>query len=248
MGKETKFNYGSLAVGIGVPFLIERLTGPKWGLIAAIVFSVGGCILIVLSHTHHERNEPPPIKTRVGKMGIRLLLGGVISAGIVAIAWAYSVNQTPSSLATNAMQQKSPTVPNIIQPVNSWGKIGKMVYADVDMAAFSAFAKNYDLMLIVMIEDSTVDYMRDGRIAKSKPFTITGGTLRIEAECPPSFWPRTAEVQQLSDGRRRIIPHYVFCYLVAWPKLVSTDKLQTLSDVEMLSGKILAKGGFGGSH
>jgi hypothetical protein len=88
MRKEMKFNYGYLLVGIGVPSVIDRLSGPKFGLIAAILFAVAGVLLLIWGHLHREGGEPFPVQSRIGRAGIFMLIGAISGTGVIGIGWA----------------------------------------------------------------------------------------------------------------------------------------------------------------
>ena len=76
--KETKFGYGFLLVGTGVPFLIERLLGPSWAIGVAISCTAIGVWLLFAGHTHKERTG-------------RVSPAGIVFAVLLVLATAVSI-------------------------------------------------------------------------------------------------------------------------------------------------------------
>jgi hypothetical protein len=58
MTKETKFGYGFLLAGIGLPYLIDKLLGPLAAIIAAGACLILGVVFLVSGHVHRDRDEP----------------------------------------------------------------------------------------------------------------------------------------------------------------------------------------------
>jgi hypothetical protein len=52
MSRETKFGYGFLLAGIGMPYLIERLLGPSTATVASLAFVVLGIVFLIAGHRH----------------------------------------------------------------------------------------------------------------------------------------------------------------------------------------------------
>lgn len=57
MSKETKFGYGSLLAGIGLPFLIEKYGGENWAVLVALVCTGAGIALLISDYFHKEKGE-----------------------------------------------------------------------------------------------------------------------------------------------------------------------------------------------
>lgn len=55
MSKETKFGYGFLLAGVGVPYLIEKLLGAVAALVIAALCVVAGVGLLVAGHLHRDK-------------------------------------------------------------------------------------------------------------------------------------------------------------------------------------------------
>ena len=85
MQRETKFNYGLLLAGIGLPFLMERLLGPAWGLGTAIVCCVGAGLLLLAGHSHREDGSQSPPRGRAAKGVTYGLVGALLAGGILGI-------------------------------------------------------------------------------------------------------------------------------------------------------------------
>jgi hypothetical protein len=82
ISKETKFGYGFLLAGVGLPNLIEKLLGPLAALVAAAVCTVGGVGLLAAGHFHREKTigfEVPQRNVLPAAITVTLLLGMIIS-------------------------------------------------------------------------------------------------------------------------------------------------------------------------
>jgi len=82
MAKETKFGYGFLLAGTGLPYLIDKLLGPVLALIVASACMLGGIGFLLAGHLQRDKNE---IRMRRGPMatiGMFALIGSV-SGGVV---------------------------------------------------------------------------------------------------------------------------------------------------------------------
>jgi len=79
MAKETKFGYGLLFVGVGMPYLIEKLFGPGAAIFVSVGFVMIGIVFLVAGHLHRERVESQGLRT--------ILFAGVLISIIVATTW-----------------------------------------------------------------------------------------------------------------------------------------------------------------
>jgi hypothetical protein len=68
--------------GIGMPYLIDYWLGPRWGVLAAILFAVSGIVLLIAAHTHREKGAP---RSKSGTAGKYILIGGVIGLGLIGV-------------------------------------------------------------------------------------------------------------------------------------------------------------------
>jgi hypothetical protein len=55
MSKETKFGYGFLLVGAGMPYLIERFVGSTYAYLAALLLVICGIFLLMAGHLHDHK-------------------------------------------------------------------------------------------------------------------------------------------------------------------------------------------------
>jgi hypothetical protein len=80
VGRETKFGYGFLLAGIGLPILIVVIWGERFA--AAIVGSllaVAGITLLVAGHLHQDT---PKKRTKMGMIGLFVLVGALMGAAV----------------------------------------------------------------------------------------------------------------------------------------------------------------------
>lgn len=85
MSRESKFGYGFLLAGVGLPFLIDKVAGAMLpAIVAASVCFVVGVVLLVAAHLHRDdvREERSLMQT----IGYFILIGGVIGGATGAIA------------------------------------------------------------------------------------------------------------------------------------------------------------------
>ena len=129
MSRETKFGYGFLFAGIGLPFLIEKLLGSLVALIVAAVCLVLGMALLLAGHLHREDpigfaplepvNWPARILTA-------LLLFTTAGSLLIAIVRFSHKRSTPESAISEPLKTHNPgsgagsePVPNADKPVIS---------------------------------------------------------------------------------------------------------------------------------
>jgi|SRR5882724_2725792 len=82
MSRETKFGYGFLFVGTGLPYIITELFGPLSAAIASSVCLVIGIGLLVAGHRHPEEGDA---RIHFGKAALVVLL---MAVAVVGIVWA----------------------------------------------------------------------------------------------------------------------------------------------------------------
>lgn len=54
LSKESKFGYGFLLAGCGLPYLVDKLLGPTWAISVAVICTVLGVGLLISAHRHKE--------------------------------------------------------------------------------------------------------------------------------------------------------------------------------------------------
>ncbi len=103
MSKETKFGYGFLLAGVGLPHLIEKLLGDKAAMLAAVLCVLAGVCLLAAGHLHERKG----LSTKI-ILGVLLVI--LIAAGV---AWrVYRRSQKP----TIADNEKAATTKLETQP------------------------------------------------------------------------------------------------------------------------------------
>ena len=114
MSKETKFGYGFLFAGVGLPYLIEKLFGPLTALIIAALCTLAGVALLGAGHLHREK-EPIGFTLPYHRNRNPLALTvGLIVALTLTLTWAVArVVETPNEsqeLAVGSAPTKRPPV------------------------------------------------------------------------------------------------------------------------------------------
>lgn len=79
--KETKFGYGFLLAGCGLPYLIDKLLGSTWAISVALVCTVLGVTLLISAHCHKD-SPPPAWRTIIA--GVIMIVVIVVSIGVIA--------------------------------------------------------------------------------------------------------------------------------------------------------------------
>jgi hypothetical protein len=154
------------------------------------------------------------------KLSRKLYTPVLVMAMLVLVSWL------PFIIAAT----RPPVLPNFLA---AWGGTTTGCNAQVDTSGFVAVRDKYRLFVVCHIMDATVDELEDRRIAVSKPFNITGGTVSIlilyKAADP------------IMDA---IKPGVLTGFTVALlPKAEDGSAVKQLSDVEKLGGQILTPGG-----
>lgn len=89
MSKETKFGYGFLLVGTGVPYLIDKLFGLPFAILISLACVIVGCALLWAGHRHKD-NQPPK------KIWNWLAIGACLST-LVVLSWVGIMRIVPKS-------------------------------------------------------------------------------------------------------------------------------------------------------
>jgi hypothetical protein len=106
MSGETKFGYGFLLAGVGVPYLIDKLFGPLLATIIACFCLVGGVTLLIAGHSHRDsllvpRTARAPTLRRV--FVVLLIVGA--SAALSVVAWRLIQSRTARDMAQPRQRQ-----------------------------------------------------------------------------------------------------------------------------------------------
>jgi hypothetical protein len=112
MSRESKFGYGFLLFGLGMPYLIDKVFGPVIALITAIACAVIGLSFLVAGHMHKE-TEAATIKIgkRRDELLLPIVLGSMLLVGIPFML--YTVNHpstNPIKLPPVGTPRPSPTI------------------------------------------------------------------------------------------------------------------------------------------
>ena len=84
VSKETKFGYGFLFAGSGVPYLVEKL-GPTAALTAAALFVLVGVVLLIAGHLHRDAAEGEVV--HVSRTVTSVIVALVAILGVLVSMW-----------------------------------------------------------------------------------------------------------------------------------------------------------------
>jgi hypothetical protein len=84
MKRETQFNYGFLLVGLGTPLIIDHFLGRKWAVVAAIIITIAGSLLLLAAHQGREEASIER-KSRLRVATLFVFIGVALGVGSVAI-------------------------------------------------------------------------------------------------------------------------------------------------------------------
>jgi hypothetical protein len=232
MSKETKFGYGFLLVGVGVPYLIDKLIGPIFALLVAVVCTIIGVALLRAGHTHRDREGlgfSLPDK-RTGEKTMTAVIIVVVAAsliwGVVRVVTREAKTDTPSPTITPVTHHIESTV-----TMTEWGaERGNKVYAVVKIESPPPANAPFQMMFISRVQDSSRDEMEDTTIEKSDLRPLTGQTI---------------ELNVTQDFLRRAVQwKFVRAILVLLPASVQSNQISKLSDVPKLGGQIAINNSF----
>lgn len=88
MSRETKFGYGFLFAGTGMPYLIDKLLGPVVAIVVSAVLTLVGLGLLVAGHRHKD-TQASRIKRKgfMATVGAFILVGALVGGAIGSIWW-----------------------------------------------------------------------------------------------------------------------------------------------------------------
>jgi hypothetical protein len=91
-----------------------------------------------------------------------------------------------------------------------------------------SFRKDYNLAVVCLVNDPSIDPLSDDRLTISNPFDITPGGINIVAT-------NGRNLDKMSPGPIHSLNHFV----ILIPKNITLDKIATLDDVRKFGGKIV---------
>jgi hypothetical protein len=104
-----------------------------------------------------------------------------------------------------------------------------------------SFSNDYKLVVACGFQDETIDELEDDRITFSNPFTISGYPIAITSHYSPKMKDLEEKIIQSNENNvptRTLVWHKA----ILIPNEISMDKINRLSDVPKLRGKILEAG------
>jgi hypothetical protein len=97
VSRETKFGYGFLLAGVGVPFLIFDIFGFNAAVIVASCFTVLGVALLIAGHRHKEERTRRGVMATIGLYTLIGLLIGISTGAIAGLAIVLKQKFRPES-------------------------------------------------------------------------------------------------------------------------------------------------------
>jgi hypothetical protein len=170
-----------------------------------------------------------------------LITPGALIAGI-GIAFLFGVMAAASSVAS---------VPTVIQ---GWGPqmtpTGPACMMIMDTSRLKRFKDKFSIVGACGISDPTTDMYTDDEITISKPFTITGGAVTIEAKMNPQMakvemvpaitgQPSSPNGGQLSQPNQLNANTSVWYRAILVPKSVDLSRLKSLADIAHEGGRVV---------
>jgi len=150
--------------------------------------------------------------------GISPLL--IVSVALIAFLWGVVV----TVYATGK-------VPNVI--VGYGSSRADLCLSDINMDRLLSFQKDFEIALICLVKDPSIDKLKDPAISLSKPRTIHAGVERIVM--PVSELMQSKIQSILSEKNVPSIWHVA----VLLPKTVYLPSIKSLADVVVQKGKII---------
>jgi hypothetical protein len=180
MGKETKFGYGFLLAGVGLPYLIDKLVGELAALIVAAVCTVAGIGLLILGHFHVEEGAEKTIGKPTAIVTAIIFIGAVLTL-IWAIVNYWGTLQAKAGHEVYA----EVTIPDyiLIQP-----KAGEPLTVELLLLNSSKFDINFSIRWLIDIayknkpqstEEELWQFMQRHLKQPSPAFSIQGSGGKI---------------------------------------------------------------------
>jgi hypothetical protein len=99
MLRGTKFGYGFCFIGVGVPFLIEKLLGLSLAIFASVACLVLGVTFLISGHRHNDDARP-------WKLGEALAAGCALCSVIILLSMGVMRAMSPKILDSSNIQQR----------------------------------------------------------------------------------------------------------------------------------------------
>ena len=126
-------------------------------------------------------------------------------------------------------------MPNIFR---GWGGNTAGCQAMVDTSWLVEFRDKQRFFLICRLDDPTIDPGENKKIAISKPFKITGGTVRLSIT-----FDSESEIGRAIKLERGVKPELTFhSYIATLPDDQDGSQIKTLSDVKRYGGQLISPG------
>ncbi len=231
MSRETKFGYGFLLAGIGVPYLIDKLFGELAALIVAAACTVLGIGLLIAGHFDVAKGKKREVsRTRIAVSAF------IFMGAILTLAWAVWKFST-------AIADKE-----FYGTVTGWGAEapgagpGGEGYLDINTTKLSPLKDKYQLLAVARINNTRVDSLTDPIIQKSSAISIEslGAVGRITVPFSQQF---------LSAALSILGSRVEFeMYLCLIPRGLNVGTITKLDDVTARGGHIFRPSYGGGAE
>lgn len=213
MSRETKFGYGFLFVGAGMPYLIDKLLGPTYAIDTAILFTFVGIYLLFLAHAGETSKRAPWI------VGLGMAL---VTCSLFWYVHSLYDQLKPSEIPA-VIFGYGPAVHNggVIRDVS------EMTALVVGTSYAGKYEKKNRIMLICRAENDQIDLNTDPLIDKSRIFLIPEIQTRINV-------PLSEATQEMLKKSLRMN-----FYLAMVPEKVKPEDIKVINDVIGKGGRFL---------
>jgi heme/copper-type cytochrome/quinol oxidase subunit 4 len=221
MSRETKFGYGFLLAGIGVPYLMDKLFGGLVALVVAALCTVIGIALLIAGYLHLGEGK----KRKLSRTGIAITAFIFVGA-IMTLTWAM---WKFSTAITDSEFYGTVTGWGVQAPGAGPGGEG---FLDLNMDKLLLFKDRYQLLVVARIHNTRVNSLTDPTIQKSDAFPIgsVGTTRRITVPFSQQF---------LSSALSILGPEVEFeMYLCLIPRGLDARTIATLDDITAKRGHV----------
>jgi hypothetical protein len=221
MSRETKFGYGFLLAGVGVPYLMDKLFGGLVALIVAALCTLFGIALLIAGYLHLGEVKKRKISRARIAITAFIFVGAILT--LTWAVWKFSTAITDSKFYGT---------------VTGWGAQapgagpGGEGFLDLDNSKLLLFKDRYQLLVVARIHNTRVNSLTDPTIQKSDSFPIgsVGTTSRITVPFSQQF---------LSSALSTLGPEVEFeMYLCLIPQGLDARTIATLDDITTKGGHV----------
>ena len=161
MSSETKFGYGFTLVGIGLPFLLEKVFGLTVASTASVACVIFGVAFLIAGHRHEEKK----------RLSFREKIVTVLACCTMIFMISSGIMHRLNTQQANENLNEKPSIDNV--HLAKWGLLGNMnVYGVLETHDLQRFQNRYRLILAARTYRASFDWQDDPWVEKSGLFTI----------------------------------------------------------------------------